>query len=102
MRSHCPDKTGGSRIWNDQYVRPDVIMPKVLYSIHDHCPGMPIDLEAECEEMNLHPFVWNEIANLPQGPKDKHPPIDPDGTVNKMVQRMILKDSEIHTIESAS
>jgi hypothetical protein len=60
---------------------------------------MPIDLEQECEEMNLHPFVWNEIANLPKGPKDKHPPLDPEGTVNKMVQRMILKDNQIFTIE---
>ena len=99
MRSYCPDKVGSSRIWNDQYVRHDVLNPRVLYSVHDHCPGMPIDLEAECEEMNLHAFAWNEIAFLPQGPKDKYPPIDPDGTITKMVQKMIIKDSEILTIE---
>jgi hypothetical protein len=61
---------------------------------------MPVDLEAECEGMNLHPFVWNEIANGPQGPKDKHPPIDPDGSVKNMVQRGILNDGEITTIET--
>ncbi len=99
MRLYCPDKTSSSRFWNDQYVRPDVILPKILYSLHDHCPGMPIDLETECEEMNLHPFVWNEIVNAPQGPKDKHPPIDPDGSVKNMVQRGILNDGEITTIE---
>jgi hypothetical protein len=60
---------------------------------------MPIDLEAECEEMNLHPFIWNKMANLPQGSKDKHPPIDPDGSVKNMVQRGILSDGEITTIE---
>ena len=60
---------------------------------------MPIDLEAECEEMNLHAFAWNEIALLPQGPKDKYPPIDPDGTINKMVRKRIIKDGEILTIE---
>ena len=94
MRSYCTDKTSGSRFWNDQYVRPDMILPKTLYSLHDHCPGMPIDLEAECEEMNLHPFVWNEIANGPQGPKDKHPPIDPDGSVKNMVQRGICYSAQ--------
>ena len=99
MRSYCPDKVGGSRFWNDQYVRPDALNPKVLYSLHDHCPGMPIDLEAECEEMRLHPFTWNEIAYLPLGPKDKHPPIDPDGTITTMVKKGIIKDTEILTIE---
>ena len=99
MRSYCEDKVGDSRVWNDQYVRHDVISPRVLYSIHDYCPGMPIDLERECEAMNLHPFIWNELAYLPQEPKDKHPPIDPDGTINKMVQRMILKDGEIPIVE---
>ncbi len=58
-----------------------------------------VDLEAECEEMNLHPFVWNEIVNGPQGPKDKRPPIDPDGSVKNMVQRGILNNGEITTIE---
>jgi hypothetical protein len=61
---------------------------------------MPIDLETECEEMKLHPFVWNEIVNGPQGPKDKHPPIDPDGSVESMIQRGIITDGEITTIET--
>ncbi len=39
-------------------------------------------------------------TNLPQGPKDKHPPIDPDGSVKNMVQRGILNDGEITTIET--
>ena len=49
--------------------------------------------------MNLHSFAWNEIAYLPQGPKDKYPPFDPDGTITKMVKKGIIKDGEIRTIE---
>jgi hypothetical protein len=40
MRSYCNDKTSGSRFWNDQYVRPEMIPARTLYSLHDHCPGM--------------------------------------------------------------
>ncbi len=38
--------------------------------------------------------------NGPQGPKDKHPPIDPDGSVESMIQRGIITDGEITTIET--
>jgi hypothetical protein len=100
MRSYCFDKVSGSRFWNDQYVRPDTVSTKTLYSLHDHCPGMPVDLDSECEEMNLHPFVWNEIVNGPQGPKDKHPPIDPDGSIKSMIEKGIIEDGEITTIET--
>jgi hypothetical protein len=61
---------------------------------------MPVDLDSECEEMNLHPFVWNEIVNGPQGPKDKHPPIDPDGSIKSMIEKGIIEDGEITTIET--
>jgi hypothetical protein len=100
MRSYCHDKVSGSRFWNDQYVRPDTVSAKTLYSLHDHCPGMPVDLDSECEEMNLHPFVWNELVNGPQGPKDKHPPIDPDGSVKAMIEKGIIEDGDITTIET--
>jgi hypothetical protein len=57
MRSYCPDRVGGSRLWNDQYIREQALTSKVLYSIHDYCPGMPVDLEYECKLMKLNPFV---------------------------------------------
>ena len=76
----------------------DVLNAKVVYSVHDYCPGMPVDLEQECENMNLHSFVHNEIAYFPQGPKDKHPLWNPEGTVNNMVQKGILKENQVHTI----
>ena len=100
MRSYCPDKVGTSRFWNDQYIRdPGTgIAPKVAYSLHDHCPGMPIDLEQECELLKLDPFVHNEIRYFPQLPADKHPPWDLEGTVTYMVDRGILNNSNQNTI----
>jgi hypothetical protein len=100
MRSYCPDRVGGSRLWNDQYIREQALNAKVLYSIHDHCPGMPVDLEEEYEARNLHPFVHNGIVTHPLSPTDKYPPLNPEGPVNKMVQREILKDSQVHTIQN--
>jgi hypothetical protein len=61
---------------------------------------MPIDLEQECELLKLHPFVHNEIKHLPQLPEDKYPPWDLEGTVAFMVERGILRDSSITTIEA--
>ena len=98
MRSYCPDKVGGSRLWNDQYIREIALTPKVAYSLHDHCPGVPVDLEHECELMKLNPFVQNEIRYLPQQPEDKHPPWNLEGTVTNMVEKGILKDSKVNTI----
>ena len=100
MRSYCPDKVGSSRLWNDQYIRDIALNTKVAYSLHDYVPGMPIDLEQECELLKLHPFVHNEIKYLPQLPEDKHPPWDLEGTVTFMVERGILSNSSINTIEA--
>ncbi len=51
----CTDvKPKGSRFWDDPLVRP--VPVKVLYSIHDYCPGMPVNLEEECLKMQLPPF----------------------------------------------
>jgi hypothetical protein len=61
---------------------------------------MPIDLEQECELLKLHPFVHNEIKYLPQLPEDKYPPWDLEGTVSFMVERGILSNSSITTIEA--
>jgi hypothetical protein len=98
MRSYCPDKVGGSRLWNDQYLRD--LDPKLLYSLHDYCPGIPVDLEHECELMRLHPFVHNEIVYHPKLPEDKYTPWNLEGTVNNMVQKGLLKDDQVQTIES--
>ena len=61
---------------------------------------MPVDLEQECELMKLHPFVHNEIRYLPQLPEDKHPPWNLEGTVINMVEKGILRNSSINTIEA--
>ncbi len=100
MRSYCPDKVGSSRLWNEQYIRDIALNTKVAYSLHDYVPGMPIDLEQECEVMKLHPFVHNEIRYLPQLPEDKHPPWDLEGTVINMVEKGILNNSSVDTIEA--
>ena len=100
MRSYCQDRVGGSRLWNDQYIRENVLNSKVVYSIHDYCPGMPVDLEYECELMKLHPFVHNEILYHPLTPEDKYAQYNLEGTVNNMVQKGILKDGQTHTIEN--
>jgi hypothetical protein len=69
MRSYCPDRVGGSRLWNDQYLREQALNAKVLYSIHKYCPGMPVDLEQECEEMNLHKALRTNIRlGIPKAP----------------------------------
>ena len=66
MRTYCyTDKVGSSRLWNEQYIRDITLNSKVAYSLHDYVPGMPIDLERECEHLKLHPFVHNEIKYLP-------------------------------------
>jgi hypothetical protein len=100
MRSYCPDRVGGSRLWNDQYIRVQALTSKVLYSIHDYCSGMPVDLEYECELMKLNPFVQNEIIYHPQDPKDKHSLWNLESTVNNMVEKGILKDNRVKTIEN--
>ena len=61
---------------------------------------MPVDLEYECELMKLNPFVYSEILFLPQGPQDKNPQWNLEGTVNNMVQKGILRDDQVQTIES--
>jgi hypothetical protein len=100
MRTYCTDKVGSSRLWNEQYIRDIALNSKVAYSLHDYVPGMPIDLEQECELLKLHPFVHNEIKYLPQLPEDKYPPWDLEGTVSFMVERGILSNSSITTIEA--
>jgi hypothetical protein len=101
MRTYSyADKVGSSRLWNEQYIRDIALNFKVAYSLHDYCPGMPIDLEQECELLKLHPFVHNEIKYLPQLPEDKYLPWDLEGTVSFMVERGILSNSSITTIEA--
>ncbi len=85
-----PRQVGGSRLWNDQYIRDHTLTTKLLYSLHDYVPGMPVDLEYECELMKLHPFVHNEIQFHPQLPEDKHAQWNLEGTVNP---ERIIKNS---------
>ena len=61
---------------------------------------MPVYLEHECELMKLHPFVHNEIVHHPKLPEDKYLPWNLEGTVNNMVQKGILRDDQVQTIES--
>ncbi len=47
-----------SRFWNELSVRG--VSGKILYTLQDYCPGMPVDLEQECKNMNLHPYLTTE------------------------------------------
>ena len=48
-----------NRYWDDRFVRD---LPKaVFYSLNDYCPGMPVNLKAECESIGLNPFRALEL-----------------------------------------
>ncbi len=85
-----------SRFWNDLRVRS--VSGKILYTLHDYCPGMPVDLEQECKNMNLHPYLTAEIVLFPPNNKEKCP-IDAPASVAKMASLGILKDTSDTAIE---
>ena len=85
-----------SRFWNE--LRVQGVANKILYTLHDYCPGMPVNLEQECKNMNLHPYVATEIVLFPPNDKEKFP-IDAPASVAKMVSLGILKDPSDETIE---
>ncbi len=60
-------KVKPSRFWNDLRVRG--VSGKILYTLHDYCPGMSMNLEQECKNMNLHPYLTTELVVFP--PNDK-------------------------------
>ena len=97
----CTDvKPKGSRFWDDQLVRP--VAGRVLYSIHDYCPGMPVNLEEECLKMHLPPFRPNEVVSLEpvmvQKKEVYHPNIT--ASIEKMVSLGILANNETSTVEA--
>ncbi len=85
-----------SRFWNDVYV--SGVTGKTLYTLHDYCPGMPVDLEQECKNMNLQPYLTTEVVVFPPNDKAKFP-IDASASVASMVSLGILKDTTDKTIE---
>jgi hypothetical protein len=91
LRSNKP-----SRFWND--LRVQGVSGKILYTLHDYCPGMPVNLEQECKNMNLHPYLTTELVLFPPNDKEKFT-IDAPASVAKMVSLGILKDTSAKTIE---
>ncbi len=85
-----------SRFWND--LRVQGVAGKILYTLHDYCPGMPVNLEQECNNMNLHPYLTTEIVVFPPNDKEKFP-IDAPASVAKMASLGILKDTSDKAIE---
>jgi hypothetical protein len=55
-------KIKGGRFWDDQCVR--VVTTKILYFIHDYCPGLPVSLEQECKNMKLNPYRATELVKF--------------------------------------
>ena len=97
----CTDvKPKGSRFWDDQLVR--VVPGKVLYSIHDYCPGMPVNLEEECLKMHLPLFRPHEVVTLPPvmiNNKEVHHP-NITASIEKMMSLGMLANSETTTVEA--
>jgi hypothetical protein len=89
-------KIKASRFWNDLCVLG--VASKILYTLHDYCPGMPVDLEQECKNMNLHPYPTTEVVVLPPNDKEKFP-IDAPASVSTMVSLGIPKNPSDKAIE---
>ena len=86
-----------NRYWDDRFVRD---LPKaVFYSLHDFCPGMPVNLKAECEAIGLHPFRPAEMQPLDGTNGTGSNVYDTEKTVNTMVNDNTLMDNDIHTVE---
>jgi hypothetical protein len=90
-------KVRTSRFWNELCVT-GVVAQKILYTLHDYCPGMPVNLEQECRNMNLHPYLSTELVFFPPNDKEKFP-IDAPASVSSMVSLGILKDTTDKSVE---
>jgi hypothetical protein len=90
LKDYTDVKVKGSRFWDDQIVRP--VANKILYSLHDYCPGMPVNLEQECKNMNLDPYRHTELVVFPPNTVERYP-LDLQGTMEKMVSLGIIKDA---------
>ena len=86
-----------NRYWDDRFVRD---LPKaVFYSLNDYCPGMPVNLKAECESIGLNPFRALELQIF-EGTMGNEPPVyDTEKTVETMVNENTLMDKNLHTVE---
>jgi len=90
LKDYTDVKAKGIRFWEDQIVRG--VAPKILYTLDDYCPGMPVNLEQECKNMNLDPYRHTELVVFPANNVEKYP-LDLQGTMEKMVSLGILKDA---------
>jgi hypothetical protein len=90
-------KVKTSRFWNELCVT-GVVTKKILYTLHDYCPGMPVNLEQECKNMNLHPYLNTELVFFPANDKEKFP-IDAPASVSSMASLGILKDTTDKSVE---
>ena len=86
-----------NRYWDDRFVRD---LPKaVFYSLNDYCPGMPVNLKAECESIGLNPFRALELQIF-EGTMGNEPPVyDTEKTVETMVNENTLMDKNLHTVD---
>ena len=86
-----------NRYWDDRFVRD---LPKaVFYSLNDYCPGMPVDIKAECESIGLHPFRAAELQLIEETKGPEGLVYDTERKVQIMVNNNTLIDSNTHTVK---
>jgi hypothetical protein len=94
---HCRAVVKANRYWDDRFVRD---LPKaVFYSLSDYCPGMPVDIKAECISIGLHPFRAAELQLIEETKGPEGLVYDTERTVETMVNNNTLTDSNTHTVK---
>ena len=99
LKDYTNVKVKGSRFWDDKVAR--VPKGRILYTLHDYCPGMPVNLEQECKDLHLPPFLPIEIVTykvtMPNA-KDRHLP-NTRATIEKMVSLNIIAVDSVATVQ---
>jgi hypothetical protein len=92
-------KVKASRFWDDRLAR----APKgrIVYTLHDYCPGMPVNREQECNDLHLPPFLPIEIVTykvaMPNA-KARHL-LHTRATIEKMVSLNIIAVDSVATVQ---
>jgi hypothetical protein len=98
LKDYTNVKVKGSRFWDDRLAR----APKgrILYTLHDYCPGMPVNLEQECKDLHLPPFLPLECVTykVTVNGKDRQLP-HTRATIAKMVSLEIISDDSVAAVQ---
>ncbi len=99
LKDYTNVKVKGSCFWDDKLAR--VPKGRILYTLHDYCPGMPVNLEQECNDLHLPPFLPTEIVIYKvtmTNAKDRYFP-HTRATIEKMVSLNIIADDSVATVQ---